>query len=157
MVDPEILLLDEPTSGLDPVMQERFIEFMKAEKKRGKTILLSSHIFSEVDAVCDRVAIIKEGKIVSTVDTDEIKHNQNKIYFVRFETPAESARFATGCGFETSFPTQDKQCVEVKIKDEQVNQLINSLSKHHVVSFKEEKFTLQKHFMHFYGKGDANE
>lgn len=52
MNDPEILLLDEPTSGLDPVMQEIFIDFIRNEKKNGKTILLSSHIFSEVEAVC---------------------------------------------------------------------------------------------------------
>ena len=52
MNDPDILILDEPTSGLDPVMQKVFIDFILEEKKRGKTILLSSHIFSEVDATC---------------------------------------------------------------------------------------------------------
>lgn len=61
MSDPEVLILDEPTSGLDPVMQERFIEFIHKEKERGKTILLSSHIFSEIDNTCDRIAIIKDG------------------------------------------------------------------------------------------------
>ena len=60
MSDPQILILDEPTSGLDPVMQQNFINFIVEEKKRGKTILLSSHIFSEVDATCDRIAIIKD-------------------------------------------------------------------------------------------------
>lgn len=58
MADPDILILDEPTSGLDPVMQAVFIDFMKEEKNRGKTILLSSHIFSEVDEICDTIAII---------------------------------------------------------------------------------------------------
>ena len=65
MHDPEVLILDEPTSGLDPVMQQTFIDFVKLEKKRGKTILLSSHMFNEVEATCDRIAIIKDGKIVS--------------------------------------------------------------------------------------------
>ena len=61
MHDPEIIVLDEPTSGLDPIMQNIFIEFIKEEKKRGKTILLSSHIFSEIDATCDKISIIKDG------------------------------------------------------------------------------------------------
>ena len=75
MHDPEVLILDEPTSGLDPVMQEVFIKFIENEKKRGKTILLSSHIFSEVDATCDRIGIIKDGKIVSEFVANDLKHS----------------------------------------------------------------------------------
>ncbi|SHK77175.1 AAA domain-containing protein, putative AbiEii toxin, Type IV TA system [Anaerocolumna jejuensis DSM 15929] len=60
MHDPDILILDEPTSGLDPIMQAIFIEYILEEKKRGKTIFLSSHIFHEVDASCDRIAIIRD-------------------------------------------------------------------------------------------------
>jgi len=68
MHDPEIILLDEPTSGLDPLMQEKFCDLMLCEKERGKTILLSSHIFNEVEKTCDRVMIIKNGKIITEVD-----------------------------------------------------------------------------------------
>lgn len=68
MHDPEILILDEPTSGLDPLMQKEFIDFLAEEKARGKTMFLSSHIFHEVDVACDRLAIIKEGHIVSEID-----------------------------------------------------------------------------------------
>ena len=74
MHDPEVLVLDEPTSGLDPVMQESFIDYIHEEKHRGKTILLSSHIFSEIDSTCDRIAIIKDGRIVSDFVADELKH-----------------------------------------------------------------------------------
>ncbi|MFL2122271.1 ABC transporter ATP-binding protein [Marinilactibacillus psychrotolerans] len=74
MHNPKVLILDEPTSGLDPIMQERFIQFILNEKAEGKTILLSSHIFSEVDATCDRIAIIKDGVVVSTI---EAKHQQS--------------------------------------------------------------------------------
>ena len=84
MHDPEILILDEPTSGLDPLMQERFIDFVLAEKEAGKTILLSSHIFNEVDATCDRIAIIKNGEIVSTIVADKLRNNQNKEFKVEF-------------------------------------------------------------------------
>lgn len=65
MHDPDILILDEPTSGLDPLMQSRFIDLVAEEKKRGKTILLSSHIFEEVERTCDRVGIIRQGKLVA--------------------------------------------------------------------------------------------
>ncbi|MDR0861882.1 MAG: ABC transporter ATP-binding protein [Oscillospiraceae bacterium] len=132
MADPDILLLDEPTSGLDPVMQERFIEFMREEKKRGKTILLSSHIFSEVDAVCDRIAIIKDGEIVSTVKTADIRHNENKTYEILFKNGTSET---------------------VNINDSEVNGLLKRLANSEVASFKEEKFTLEKHFLHFYEKG----
>ena len=85
MGDPEVYILDEPTSGLDPVMQERFVALIKKEKERGKTILLSSHIFSEVDETCDRVAIIKDGKIVSEVLLSDLKHASQKVYHIIFK------------------------------------------------------------------------
>ena len=74
MSDPEVLILDEPTSGLDPVMQEQFVSYVHEEKARGKTILLSSHIFSEIDSTCDRIAIIKDGRIVSQFVANDLKH-----------------------------------------------------------------------------------
>ena len=93
MSDPEVLILDEPTSGLDPVMQERFIEFIHKEKERGKTILLSSHIFSEIDNTCDRIAIIKDGKIVSEFVANDLKHASKKYYTVDFKAEADKKKF----------------------------------------------------------------
>ena len=93
MNDPDILILDEPTSGLDLEMQEKFIKFIKEEKARGKTILLSSHIFSEVDATCDRIAIIKDGKVVSEFKASDLKHNNNKIYKISFTSPSDKESF----------------------------------------------------------------
>jgi ABC-2 type transport system ATP-binding protein len=153
MADPDILILDEPTSGLDPLMQETFISFMKEEKKRGKTILLSSHIFSEVDAVCDRIAIIKEGKIVSTVRADDIRHNQNKVFHITFESAAEVNRFRSEPDITVSYADPEKHIAKVSIHDSDTNVLIGALSKYHVKSFKEEKYTLENHFMRYYQKG----
>ena len=65
MQEPEILILDEPTSGLDPLMQNEFIKLIEEEKEKGRTILMSSHSFEEVEKTCDRAAIIKQGKIVA--------------------------------------------------------------------------------------------
>ena len=152
MADPDILILDEPTSGLDPVMQAAFIGFMKEEKKQGKTILLSSHIFSEVDAICDTIAIIKDGKIVSTVKADDIRHNQNKMFHITFGSAKEVNRFKGEPGITVSYSDPEKHIAEVGIHDSEINRLIEALSKYHVESFREIKFTLESYFMRFYEK-----
>ena len=152
MADPDILILDEPTSGLDPVMQEAFIKFMNEEKKRGKTILLSSHIFSEVDAICDTIAIIKEGKIVSTVKANDIRHNQNKMFHVTFGSAKEVNLFKREAGIKVSYANPKKHIAEVGIHDAEINRLITVLSKYQIESFKEMKFTLESYFMRFYEK-----
>ena len=89
MHDPEILILDEPTSGLDPLMQNLFIEFIKEEKQKGKTILMSSHNFEEVERTCDRVAIINNGKIVAVEEISKLKAAQQKKYLVTVATKAD--------------------------------------------------------------------
>ena len=72
--DVELLLLDEPTSGLDPLMEEVFRECIEDEKRRGRTVLLSSHILAEVEALCDRVSIIRAGRTVETGTLTELRH-----------------------------------------------------------------------------------
>ena len=84
MHDPEIILLDEPTSGLDPLMQEKFCDLILKEKERGKTILLSSHIFNEVEKTCDRVMIIKQGKIITEVDMKDVERKKPEFVVTRF-------------------------------------------------------------------------
>ncbi|WP_269858648.1 ABC transporter ATP-binding protein [Streptomyces sp. RPT161] len=72
--DAELLILDEPTSGLDPLMEEVFRECVREERDRGRTVLLSSHILSEVEALCDRVSIIRRGRTVETGTLAELRH-----------------------------------------------------------------------------------
>jgi len=84
MHDPDILLLDEPTSGLDPLMQEKFVELILKEKKRGKTIMLSSHIFNEVEKTCDRVMIIKHGRIIAEIDMQGIEKRKPEFVVTKF-------------------------------------------------------------------------
>ena len=76
---PDILILDEPTSGLDPLMQNKFIELILEEKKRGATILMSSHIFEEIEKTCDRSVIIKEGRLVLNEKISSL--TKQKIYY----------------------------------------------------------------------------
>lgn len=152
MHDPEILLLDEPTSGLDPLMQERFTEFIIKEKKRGKTILLSSHIFSEVDATCDRIAIIKDGHIVSEVETKFFKHNENKSFKLEFNDKESYEHFISKTEFEiTRFQEQYNQ-VNVSVHDNNINKFLKEISKLNVKFFSEIKFTLEDYFLDFYDR-----
>lgn len=94
MGDPELLILDEPTLGLDPLMQRSFNELLIEERERGKTIFLSSHLLPEVERVCDRVGIIREGELVAVEEVDNLKRKRVRHVdlFLSRELPAEELR-----------------------------------------------------------------
>lgn len=152
MNDPDILILDEPTSGLDLKMQETFIEFIKNEKKRGKTILLSSHIFSEVDATCDRIAIIKDGKIVSEFIADDLRHKEDKIYRVCFKEIAEKKKLIFQSKESDKYRVKNDGDMEVLVfvNDKNINYLLQDISQYQVTSFEHLKETLEDYFMKYY-------
>src|SRR5512133_1335071 len=82
---PELLIVDEPTTGLDPLMQENFFELLRSENRRGMTVFFSSHVLSEVQMLCKRVAIIKEGRIVRIEDIETLRNRQLKKIQAAFE------------------------------------------------------------------------
>ncbi len=100
MHDPAILILDEPTSGLDPLMQSRFIELMQREKQRGKTILLSSHMFEEVERTCDTIGIIRQGKLAEVDSVENLRKRHVRSYTVTLETEELAEAFARDFGGE---------------------------------------------------------
>ncbi len=152
MSDPEVLILDEPTSGLDPVMQETFVDLIHKEKARGKTILLSSHIFSEIDNTCDRIAIIKDGKIVSEFVADDLKHASRKYYTVVFKNEEEKKKFLAGKNAISSIELIREQPAEIfiAVDDKDLNATIAALSPLDVESFDNRKESLEDYFMKFY-------
>jgi ABC-2 type transport system ATP-binding protein len=75
---PPLLILDEPTSGLDPIKQERFYELVREHKSRGRTIFFSSHVLREVERICDRVAIVSDGRLISVQDVGEYRARLGK-------------------------------------------------------------------------------
>lgn len=154
MHDPDVLVLDEPTSGLDPLMQKVFIDFIHEEKKRGKTILLSSHIFSEIEATCDKISIIKDGKIVSTFIADELRNPEEKTYKLEFITNEAFQKFYKEVSISHSFQIvkvdEIKRQVTLTVHNSQTNQLIELISKYQIKFFSEVKFTLEEYFMKFY-------
>ena len=157
MSDPEVLILDEPTSGLDPVMQETFVDLIHKEKSRGKTILLSSHIFSEIDNTCDRIAIIKDGKIVSEFVADDLKHASRKYYTVEFKNEEEKKKFLAEKDAISSLELIREQPSEIfiAVDDKDLNAAIALLSPLDVESFDNRKESLEDYFMKFY-KEDKN-
>ena len=150
MNDPDVLILDEPTSGLDPVMQQVFIKFIVEEKKRGKTILLSSHIFSEVEATCDMISIIKDGKHVSTFNAEEVKKIDTKVYILTFRNKEYMDEYLNKCPFEIIDQNEHRLTITVKFKQDKYKQFIDSLMGIKLSSFAEKPYTLQDYFMSFY-------
>ncbi len=147
--DPDILILDEPTSGLDPMMQETFIQFILSEKKRGKTILLSSHIFHEVDACCDRISIIKDGWIVADFVAEELKNRSTKIYRISFGDHDSYEAFVRK-NYQFHSKNEKKLRARVMIDAVDINRLLTDITPLQVTEFQEIPFTLEDYFMEFY-------
>ncbi len=152
MHDPEVLILDEPTSGLDPVMQDVFVKYIHEEKARGKTILLSSHIFSEIDSTCDRIAIIKDGRIVSDFIADDLKHASKKYYDVRFKSEADEKTFENKISSLSSADMikTDGERAYLSVDDKDLNAFISLLSDLDPVAFSNRRESLEDYFMKFY-------
>lgn len=89
MHDPAVYILDEPTNGLDPLMQKRFVELVLEEKHRGKTILMSSHMFDEIERTCDRAGIIRDGRLVAIEDIAALKQARQRKYIVALESAGD--------------------------------------------------------------------
>lgn len=153
MNDPEVIIMDEPSSGLDPEMQEKFISLVRLEKERNKTILLSSHIFSEVDSCCDRIAVIKDGKIVSNFIADDLKHKKTKQY--RLTYIDEEYKKSAFCSlkkesFKVVDDSKDPLSFFCFVKEKDLPLFLKSVQKEGFEDFREKKESLEDYFMSFY-------
>ncbi|MGI5971859.1 MAG: ABC transporter ATP-binding protein [Oscillospiraceae bacterium] len=153
MHDPRVLVLDEPTSGLDPLMQNRFIELILQEKKRGRTILISSHIFEEVERTCSRVGIIRAGRLVAIDEIDALRRSQIRKYLIEFRD-AESAKKFLEEPLDTELMSDGRVAVRVR---EDLNTLISALQRYPVADLETGDRSLEEIFMHYYGGGDIGD
>ena len=151
MSDPDILILDEPTSGLDPLMQSRFIELILQEKKKHKTILLSSHIFEEVEKTCDRTAVIRKGHLVDIVEMEKLQGNRRRICRVLF---ADASKALTFSRCHPGALLKDCQ-VTVPVSGS-MELFIRELSQYPILDLEMRPQTLEELFLHFYG-GEPND
>lgn len=152
MHNPEILILDEPTSGLDPLMQNIFVQLIQEEKEKGRTILMSSHIFEEIEKTCTRVGIIRQGELVTVSTIEDLKKSKIKKYLITLDSPKNAKLFAAHF---TNEVTINKCQVTIIIKDE-IRPLIEAMYQYPVVSFDSISQNLEDIFMHYYG-GEKND
>ena len=145
MNNPDILLFDEPTTGLDPLMRLAFMEIIKEEHKKGKTILMSSHMFNEMEDTCDRVALINNGKIIDIVNMDDIRNRPVKDFKIEFNNKDDYEKFKQ-LNYKIIRDQVEYNQVTVELKKENTSKLFNDLKDYDVKFFSEVKYTLEKYF-----------
>ena len=147
--EPKLIILDEPTGGLDPLMQQTFFQLLKEENRKGATILLSSHILSEVERLCSRVAIIKEGKIAAVEQIKELQEKKHKIIRIEFNQPIdENMLMIAG----VNQLTIDGKTANFLYKGD-INSLIKVLSACDLRNIWIDEPDLEEIFLHYYQKG----
>lgn len=154
MHDPKVYILDEPTSGLDPLMQNVFLDLVKEEKKRGKTILMSSHIFEEVQRSCDRAGIIREGKLIAVNDVKSLDEIKSKMFIISLDNE-DNAKKIHNSDFSTTILSENRIQVSIKYP---YQDFFNMLSKYDIKGIELHHESLEDTFMKYYKEaGDLNE
>ena len=142
---PKLILLDEPTAGLDPLMQHKFFNLIREENARGATIFFSSHILGEVQRMCNRVAIIKEGSIINIQDIKTLQKDNYKKIRVTAEGVAEGHFDLPGV---TKLEHEDGT-LSFFFKGD-INLLMRRISENEITDVTIEDLTLEEIFMHYY-------
>ncbi|WP_164670985.1 ABC transporter ATP-binding protein [Virgibacillus doumboii] len=148
MHDPEVLILDEPTSGLDPLMQNTFIELINDEKEKGKTILMSSHSFAEINRTSDRVGIIKDGRIVAIEKVQRLQSIQRKIFNVTVKAEEDIDAIKQS---PLDVVAVEQNNIQIAVQGD-FEQFVQELSNCGIISIDVHHQNLEDIFMHFYEK-----
>lgn len=140
MHNPELIVMDEPTAGLDPLLQGKFYDFLREEKKEGKTMFISSHILTEVEKVSDRVGIIKEGNLVALENVDSLKSKKGKVVKVKAteKIKIKGIELKMENGWTSFVVTKD------------VDDVIKELAKYTIKDIEIGELSLEEIFMHYY-------
>ncbi len=153
MHDPQLLLLDEPTSGLDPLMQQQFYAVIEEFRSRGRTVFLSSHILPEIERVCDRVGIIKEGHLVSVERISDLEAKHVRYVDVSFEGSVNQEDFRVP-GVTAIERINDHLRITVK---GEIDPLIKKLAQFKVKELTSSHASLEEVFLEFYEKDNVGE
>ena len=144
MHSPKLLILDEPTSGLDPIMQQVFYELLEEEKNRGTTIFYSTHILSEISKVCDRVGIIKDGKLLKVEKLEELFEKSLTFVTIQSNEVEEIIK-------DLEINVIEKKENFVKFKNTfETDKLIKKLAKYKLDKILIEEATLEEMLLHYY-------
>ena len=147
MCDPQVLILDEPTSGLDPLLQKVFNEFLLEEQARGKTIFMSSHIMSEVEKVCHRIAVIRKGELVTVEEVETLREKAGQRVTVEFGDPVTEEELTRIPG--VSMVKKSNGHYQFNVSGS-MDPLIKALSRHEVIRLQVEEAPLEEVFLKFY-------
>jgi ABC-2 type transport system ATP-binding protein len=146
--EPKLIILDEPTSGLDPLMQQKFFELLEEENKKGATILFSSHILSEVQRLCNRVAIIKEGKIVTVEKISTLQENNYK----KFKVETKAALDPNYFNISGVNNLEVKENITSFLFRGNINAIMKKIADIELANLWIEEPDLEEIFMHYYEK-----
>ena len=145
MADKPIIILDEPTTGLDPLMRDAFLEIIKEEHKKGKTIFMSSHMFEEMEETCDRVALISNGHLVDIANMDEIRNRSVNDFKIEFNNKDDYLKFIKG-NYKVIRLQDEYNQVTISLDKDKINDLFNDLKNYDVKFISEVKYSLEKYF-----------
>jgi ABC-2 type transport system ATP-binding protein len=149
MGSPELLVLDEPTAGLDPLVQHAFQELVAEVASEGRTVFLSSHVIDEVDRTCDRVAIIREGRLVATESIESLRDRSLRTVTITFAEPVDPAEF------EALADVHDARAEGTVLTAQttgDADALVKAAARHHVVDLVSERADLEDIFLAFYSE-----
>lgn len=150
MHDPSILILDEPTASLDLIMQHAFIDLILEEKKKGKTILMSSHRFSEVEKTCDRIGILKKGRLVTVSSLEDLRKTERRVYIVTLENE-EAAQALQRENIDVI--EADGRMLKIAVYRD-LRSLLSILTCYPVATLDNAGQSLEEIFLHYYGGDD---
>ena len=153
MHKPELLILDEPTNGLDPLMQHEFYDLLSEMKKEGRTIFLSSHILPEVEKVCDRVGIIRQGKLITVETIESLKSHSIRQLEIHFAAPVPKDKFTNIMGVR-DIVVQDNLLTCTVIGS--LDALVKAAARFEVANIISREPSLEDIFMTYYNGGKNN-
>lgn len=146
MHSPEILILDEPTTGLDPLMRDAFVNLIKEEKVRGATIIMSNHMFDELEETCDYVGFIKDGHLIDVVDMNTLRNLPYRDYQITLTNKEDYERIDVS-KYEVLEKNDDELSLIIRVELKNTNQLLQEIRKYQISGFTERKHTLEEHFI----------
>jgi len=153
MHQPQLLILDEPTIGLDPLMQQEFYSLIAEIKSEGRTVFLSSHIMPEVERVCDRVAIIREGKLIAVEDVDTLKARALRHLEVHFAVPVPPEKFTGIDGVRDVVVENDTLRCTVTGK---LDAFVKTAAQFEVINLISQEPSLEEIFLAYYSGGASD-
>jgi ABC-2 type transport system ATP-binding protein len=150
MHEPELLVLDEPTQGLDPLVQQEFYALIEESRARGATVFMSSHVMPEVERVCDRVAIIREGRLVTVDDVGDLKAKALRRIELHFDRPVPAEAFTSLASVSSAEVRGDSVLLTVRGP---VDEVIKEAARHTVVNVATHEPSLEDIFLDVYRNG----